>query len=211
MYTRRRIALLAIGLCIFIGCEEKEKFVRKANPDFKGVVQRFENYGFSMKLYSEYKKVAAQNTAYCFIPENELDKNFPENLAVVFWGRDERLYENYKDIFSKSQNSKNAETLLDLEELGLKGKVIKAYKLDKPDFDLACVIWTKEQKLFNKYNRLRLELFPKNKKQQITVVMKGDDENMNKLFDMAESIGTFPIEAKSVKKHVHDKTCQHGD
>ncbi|MEK7273864.1 MAG: hypothetical protein AAB110_01275 [Candidatus Desantisbacteria bacterium] len=211
MYTRRRIALLAIGLCIFIGCEEKEKFVRKATPDFNGVVQRFENYGFSIKLYSEYKKVAAKDTAYCFIPEKDLDKNFPENLAVVFWGRDERLYENYSSTFSKLQNFQNAKASIKLEELGLKGKVIKAYKMDNPNFDLACVIWTKEQKLFNRYNRLRLELFPKNKKQQITVVMKGADENMNKLFDMAESIETFPIKAKSVEKHVHDNTCQHGD
>ncbi len=209
MYTRRKIALLAIGLCIFIGCKENGKFVRKANPDFKGVVQRFENYGFSMKLYSEYKKVADEDTAFCFIPEKDLDKNLPENLAVVFWGRDKKSYKDYSNIFSKPQDSQNAETVLNLEELGLKGKVIKAYKMDNPDFDLACVIWTKEQKLFNRYNRLRLELFPKNKKQQITVVMKATDEHMNKLFDMAESIGTFPIEAKSVEKHVHDNTCQH--
>ncbi len=216
MYTRRRIALLSIGLCILIGCGEKEKFVRKANPNFKGVAQRFENYGFSMKLYPEYKNVSAKNDAYCFIPENEMDKKLPKNLAILFWGRDAGLYQNYKDAFSKPQNSQDqdAEILINLEELGLNDKLVKSYKMNKPGFDLACVLWTREKKLFKKYNRLRLELFPKNKKQQITVVMKGDEEDINKLLDMAESIQTFPIKEKlveKVEKHVHDSTCQHED
>ncbi|MFH1961483.1 MAG: hypothetical protein ABIJ30_01205, partial [bacterium] len=47
-------------------------------------------------------------------------------------------------------NSKNTNEMLNLEELGLKGKLVKAYKIDKPGFDLACVLWTKEQKLFEK-------------------------------------------------------------
>ncbi|MFH1961476.1 MAG: hypothetical protein ABIJ30_01170, partial [bacterium] len=108
-------------------------------------------------------------------------------------------------------NSKNTNEMLNLEELGLKGKLVKAYKIDKPGFDLACVLWTKEQKLFEKYNRLRLELFPNNKKQQITVIMKGDDEDINKMLDMAESIGTFPIKENLVKKHTCDDKCHHDD
>jgi hypothetical protein len=199
-----------MGLCVFIGCGDKEeKFVRNANPDFKGVVQRFEDYGFSITLYPEYKKVAAKNNAYCFIPANELDKKTPKNLAILFWGRDKELYKNYTNAFSKPQNSQDVEMLINLEELGLRGKLIKAYKMDKQGFDLACVLWTREQKLLKKYNRLRLELFPKSKKQQITVVMKGDTEDMNKLLDMAESIETFPIKEKLVDKHVHDAACQH--
>ncbi|MDI6781896.1 MAG: hypothetical protein QME49_07340 [bacterium] len=212
MYTRQRIALLAIGLCVFIGCgEKKQSFIRKANPNFKGIVQRFEDQGFSIKLYSEYKKVAAKKDAYCFIPENEMQKKFPNNLAILFWGRDAGLYKNYKTAFSKPQNFQDVELLINLEELGLRGKLIKAYKMDKQGFDLACVLWTKEQKFLKKYNRLRLELFPKNKKYQITVVMKGKEEDMNKLLDMAESIETFPIKEKSVETHVHDNTCQHED
>lgn len=195
MYVQQRIVLLAIGLCVFIGCGEKEKFVRKASPNFKGGVQRFENYGFSIKLYPEYKKVTEQNDACCFIPENEMNKKFPANLAILFWCRDEGLYKNYNNAVSKPQNFQN----VNLEELGVRGKLIKAYKMDKSGFDLACVLWTREQKLLKKYDRLRLELFPKNKKYQITVVMKGDDKDMNKLLDMAESIETFPIRRNYAK------------
>ncbi|MFH1859892.1 MAG: hypothetical protein ABH870_02595, partial [bacterium] len=160
MYTRQRIVVLAIGLCVFIGCGEKGKFVRKANPDFKGTVQRFENYGFSIKLYPEYKKVAHENNACCFIPESEMDKKFPKNLAILFWGRDGELYKSYNNAVSKPQDSQDIDEILNLDELGLKGKLVKAYKINKPGFDLACVLWTREQKFFEKYNRLRLELFP---------------------------------------------------
>ncbi|MBI4778299.1 hypothetical protein HY792_05220 [Candidatus Desantisbacteria bacterium] len=210
MYAQQKIALLAIGLCVVIGCGKKEeKFVRKANPDFKGVIQRFEKYGFSIKLYSEYTKVADKSNAYCFIPENDLNKKFPKNLAILFWNRDEGLYENYSNAVSKPQNSQDVTVLLNLEELGIKDNLVKVYKMNKPGFDLACVLWTREQKLLKKYNRLRLELFPKDKKHQITVVMKGADVDMNKLLDMAESIETFPIKKKPIEQHVHDDTCQH--
>ncbi len=207
MYARGRIVLLSIMLCVIIGCgEKKETFIRKANPDFKGNTARFVKYGFSMKLYPEYKNVASSDHAFCFVPINAANKNTPKNMAVIFWPRNEGLYKKYEDAVSKPENFQDVDMLLKLEELGVTDKLVKAYKMDKPDFELACVIWTKEHKLLKKQlHRLRLELFPKNRKYQITVVMNGYEKDLNKLFNMAESIGSFPVKAKSNKRDKGDE------
>ncbi|MFH1096918.1 MAG: hypothetical protein ABH886_08985 [Candidatus Desantisbacteria bacterium] len=206
MYIRREVLLLALVLCVLIGCgERKGTFIRKANPDFKGNTARFVRYGFSMKLYPEYKNVASDDHAFCFAPDNGTNKDTPKNLAVLFWPRDEGLYKKYRDAVSKPENFQDVDVLLKLEELGVTDKLVKAYKMDNPDFELICAIWTKEHKLLKKQcYRLRLELFPKNRKYQITVIMNSYEENLNKLFDMAESIGSFPVKAKSIKKHMDE-------
>ncbi|MBI4753377.1 hypothetical protein HY793_03260 [Candidatus Desantisbacteria bacterium] len=203
----QKVLLLAIMLCVFIGCgEKKETFVRKASPDFKGNTARFVRYGFSMKLYPEYENVASDDHAFCFVPNNMTGKDTQKNLAVLFWPRDEGLYRKYRDAVSKPENFQDVDMLLKLEELGVTDKLVKAYKMDKPDFELACVLWTKEHKLLKKQcYRLRLELFPKNRKYQITVVMNGYEGDLNKLFDMAESVGSFPVKAKSIKKSDKDE------
>lgn len=204
----QKVLLLAIVLCVLIGCgEKKETFIRKANPDFKGNTARFVKYGFSMKLYPEYKNVKSDDHAFCFVPiNNGVYKKTRKNLAVIFWPRDAGLYKKYNDAVSKPENFQDVDMLIKLEELGVTDKLVKAYKMDKSDFELACVIWTKEHKLLKKQcHRLRLELFPKNRKYQITVVMTGYEEDLNKLFNMAESIGSFPVKEKSIKKYDKDE------
>lgn len=208
MYARRKVLLLAIGLCVIIGCgEKKETFVRKANLDFKGNVARFEYHGFSMKLYPEYKIITSGENAFCFVSDTNVNKNISKNLAILFWNRDAGLYKQYSDAVSKPQNFQDVDMLIKLEELGVTDKLIKAYKMNKPDFDLDCVLWTKDNKPFRKKaNRVRLELFPKDKKYQITVVMSGDEKDLNQMFDMAESIKTFPRKNKLINpKHVGEK------
>ncbi|OIP38899.1 hypothetical protein AUJ95_06145 [Candidatus Desantisbacteria bacterium CG2_30_40_21] len=198
----KKALLLAIVLCVFIGCGEKKgTFIRKANPDFKGHTAQFVRYGFSIKLYPEYKNVAGDDHAFCFVPNNEASKGTRKNLAVLFWPRDAGLYKKYLDAVSNPENFQDVDMLIKLEELGVTDKLVKVYKMNKPDFELACVIWTKEHKFLKKqFHRLRLELFPKNKKYQITVVMNGYEGDLNKLFNMAESIGSFPVKEKSIKR-----------
>jgi uncharacterized protein YunC (DUF1805 family) len=201
LYTRRVGLIMICVVLLLTGCSKKEdEFVRIAAPDFKGNVNRFEKFGFSIRLYPEYKKVAERYNAVCFIPEDQMDKKTPDNVAVIFWPRDEGLFKKYKDAFSKPQNFQDVDILIKLEELGVTDKLIEAYKIDMENTDLACLFWTQESKLFKKCQRIRVEIFPDNGEQHITVVMKGKKEDVNKMLDMVDSIEIFSIEEKYLKE-----------